>query len=86
MADLLSQVQDNIGTELANVVIPKPRRWKRNASIVNCHWDEREHTWLDNCWNCAPWWFKVPVCPDDKRKLTWTGFCSACRGHFNINL
>jgi hypothetical protein len=61
------------------------RNWKRDAIIVKCSPDEVEHMYLDNCWNCAPWWYRVPVCPSDRRKLTTTGFCRTCRGHFNTD-
>ena len=45
---------------------------------------KRAHAMRDFCWSCAPFWETVPVCPTDSKKLTTTGYCRACKKHFDI--
>ena len=55
------------------------------------------HSMRDHCWNCAPFWEVVPLCPEYKPaegisrnhsgghgKLTDTGYCKACKKHYDI--
>jgi hypothetical protein len=43
--------------------------------------DPFEHTMRDHCWNCAPFWERIPVCPDCNRKLQKRGRtkCKHCK-------
>lgn len=58
---------------------------KTKARIVTCGTDEREHQYLDNCWNCAPFWWKIPLCPTHNRKLTTAGYCRDCRRFYDVS-
>ena len=53
------------------------------------------HSMRDNCWSCAPYWERIPVCPTDGKRLNPTkttgyyaeavnGYCRTCRCHFDI--
>ena len=68
-----------------------------NATFIDCAGVVSEgtagHAMRDNCWSCAPFWERVPLCPlsdangghmDRTRKLTTNGYCKACRKHFAL--
>lgn len=40
------------------------------------------HAMRDHCWSCAPFWERIPTCPEHGSKLTVTGYCKACRRHY----
>lgn len=55
------------------------------AEIITCSkGNETEHAYRDNCYTCAPWWDKYPICPTHKRKLTQAGYCKECRHFYDI--
>lgn len=58
---------------------------KENAKYVNCTEDEGEHNYRDYCWNCAPFWYKIPTCPACEVKLNKSGFCRQCRKYFALH-
>ena len=58
---------------------------KAKAKIVTCSPTDDEHKYLDNCWNCAPFWWKIPLCPTHETKLTITGYCRPCKTHYDIS-
>ena len=65
---------------------------KTNALFITCAQrthsgeTEGEHSMLDNCWNCAPYWWQVPVCPfHNFMKLNTSGFCKACKKFYKID-
>ncbi len=48
---------------------------------------EGEHMMLDNCWNCAPFWWIVPICPTHKRKLNASsGYCKECKQFYQLSV
>ena len=55
-------------------MMPKAK-WRDCAGMA----DPREHMMRDHCWNCAPFWERIPVCPNCGRKLEKTGK-TKCRG------
>lgn len=59
---------------------------KRLATYRDCPGmsDPYAHTMRDHCWTCAPFWERVPHCPDDGLRLTETGYCKCCRKHFDL--
>jgi hypothetical protein len=65
------------------------RKPRRSAVMVDCPGvtnDGRQaHAMRDQCWNCAPFWERIPTCPDDHTKLTTSGYCKTCRKHFETN-
>lgn len=38
-----------------------------------------EHQMRDHCSTCAPWWERIPICPNCKRKLLKYGR-TKCKG------
>jgi len=49
------------------------------------------HSMSDVCWNCAPGWEVIPLCPrahadGDWHRLTGKGYCRACRNYFEMNV
>lgn len=53
---------------------------KENAKIVDCpNGDEKQHTMMDSCFICAPYWIKIPICPTHSIKLPHSGFCKKCK-------
>lgn len=57
---------------------------KTKAVFVNCTDNEGEHSLMDNCWGCAPHWWRIPLCPRHKMKLATSGFCKVCRKFYSI--
>jgi len=73
-----------------------------NARFIDCPGVVSDgvggHAMRDNCWSCAPFWARIPMCPLDthvdrwhdefgnwsgwSRKLTDNGYCKGCRKHF----
>ena len=51
-----------------------------------------EHAMLDHCWDCAPYWQRIPTCPVHGTMLRQPvrqristaeqGYCRACRKHY----
>jgi hypothetical protein len=61
-------------------------RIKRPAVMVDCPGlqdGKYAHAMRDHCWSCAPFWERIPTCPDDGRALSLTGYCKTCRKHFS---
>lgn len=58
------------------------------ATIIDCPGITNDgivaHSRRDGCWSCAPFWEKVPVCPEHGNKLSLTGYCRSCRGHYSL--
>lgn len=59
---------------------------KLQALIWDCaQGNEEEHMRRDNCWNCAPFWRFVPLCPYPRNgqpcraKLKSSGYCKKCK-------
>lgn len=57
---------------------------KTNAKWVTCGSNESEHSYNDNCWGCAPFWWNIPVCPTHNEKLNVSGFCKECKKFYNL--
>lgn len=55
------------------------------SKIIPCSDSENEHAMRDSCWNCAPWWFHIHVCPKHDRKLASSGYCKECRKYYSIS-
>lgn len=54
-----------------------------NAIWIDCPGmrnGKREHFLLDNCWSCAPFWERIPLCPTCHKKLMKQGKtkCKSC--------
>ncbi len=64
------------------------RKPRQPAVMVDCPGVTNDgvygHAMRDNCWSCAPFWEKIPTCPEDHGKLSPTGYCKQCRKHFQI--
>lgn len=58
--------------------------WLTCAEFTGSGNTEGEHSYQDNCWSCAPYWWKLPTCPTHKRKLNTSGFCKECKKFYNI--
>jgi hypothetical protein len=62
---------------------------RRDAKMVDCPGVVNDglygHSLREHCWNCAPFWEKFPVCPDDNARLTTSGYCKKCRKHFTYS-
>ena len=60
---------------------------KPMAEWITCNSDTPEgrfqHTMLDYCWDCAPYWWNIPICPTHRTKLKESGFCKHCRKYYN---
>jgi hypothetical protein len=50
------------------------------AIIFPC--EHEAHT--EHCWNCAPWWGKLYVCPVHISKLNKSGFCIQCKKYYEV--
>lgn len=57
---------------------------KQKANFVKCEEDEGLHSWKDNCWGCAPFWYIIPTCPSHKIKLSSKGYCKDCKRFYDI--
>ena len=72
---------------------------------INCLWltcgeynhtgeTEGDHMNEDNCWGCAPFWWKIPVCPKceiiqrwgeiDRIRLNPSGYCKKCKKFYFV--
>jgi len=62
---------------------------KQPAIWVDCPGVESEgaygHSLRDNCWSCAPWWARIPVCPIHDKRLTDGGLCRQCRKYYSVD-
>lgn len=54
------------------------------------HVDTLEHSMLDACYACAPWWNTYPLCPVHETKLKHCptnerkAYCQRCKKHYTI--
>jgi len=59
-----------------------------DAKFINCSGVTSDgiagHSYRDFCGTCAPFWERVPLCPEHKYKLTETGYCRACKKHYAL--
>jgi len=63
--------------------VKRKARWVRCPGVVND--GVYAHSMREHCWNCAPWWEKLAVCPDGHGKLSTTGWCKKCRTHYRMD-
>lgn len=61
---------------------------KTDATYIDCPGITTDglyaHDMRDNCWSCAPFWARIPLCPVCQRKLTSTGYCRGCHLHYKL--
>jgi predicted amidophosphoribosyltransferase len=64
--------------------IKKIAIWRDCAGVVSD--GKYLHSMRDGCSSCAPWWARVPVCPDCGRKAQKTGRqkCKKCATWFVV--
>jgi len=55
------------------------------AVMVDCLGLKDSHAYRDFCLSCAPFWEKIPCCPDHQTKLTEKGYCRNCKLHYEID-
>lgn len=82
MHKLGKAVKDGETRELRKESKKAAAKWVLCAGVTND--GIAGHSMRDNCWNCAPFWEKFPTCPNDKKKLSTTGYCKECRKHFDV--
>lgn len=58
---------------------------KEKAIIKNCPMHEDASIEVDNCLFCAPFWYRIPICPKHKKKLTYSGYCRDCKKYYDIS-
>lgn len=60
---------------------------RRKAQWIDCPGLQEgkfEHNMRDHCWSCAPFWERIPLCPDCNRRVVESGWCRTCRRYSEV--